>query len=394
MKLPMSVLRDLSGKPFRFNLKNTNNIKSSKAVLAHSKSEASKYDLDLKGSILSDDSLDTSDKETFEISNLLPAISILEKYNFKYEVMPEELVKNSGLFFQDKCMNAFFQCYPEYLCIDILCEIADLEYDLCLFISVDANGHSEIIAIGLIKSYNSQGLMWLCEVFRKHNPSWRKIQFIMSGKNIDCTETVKKAFPEKLVFISLFHSLKAFKRDLSDLEKVSTHDISEALRLFEHMVYTNTELEYSDLAKQMKQLHPSVVMQFRKIWHPKSDSWALGLLFNSKAILKSLNSFLLFIRNKVRPHVINQVSITSIIKAFHSALRKLREDRFKKFASVFYSVPTLFCGKSNACIKYSKYLTQYASELVNEQLNLLDDVKNLKRISPGNSKPAFASFLC
>ncbi|KFM65218.1 hypothetical protein X975_24396, partial [Stegodyphus mimosarum] len=117
-----------------------------------SKSEALKCDQaeDKKSSNYSEHSTQryTIIKEPNETAHLLPVVNILEKYDFKYEVMPDTQRKNNNIFFQDKLMNAFFKYYPEYICIDVLCEIAELERYLCLFISADANGYCEIVSVG------------------------------------------------------------------------------------------------------------------------------------------------------------------------------------------------------------------------------------------------------
>ncbi|XP_055930476.1 zinc finger SWIM domain-containing protein 1-like isoform X1 [Argiope bruennichi] len=313
-------------------------------------------------------------------TNLLPILNILEKHNFKYEVK-HEIKKTNSFYLQDNYMNTFYKYYPEYLCVDFLCEIPDLDVNLYLFISMDGNGCCEVVSIGLIDASDS-GLPWLCDVFKKYNPIWHKIKFVICDKEEGIFEVIKMAFPEKQVLVSFFHSMKTLKRDLAIIDcETSPEDINKIIHVFEQMVFAVDESTYSENMKQLKQMPPSISSYFRKAWFSKRDTWVWGLQLNSKTFLKSFNAFLVSVRKKIRPLVNVQDAIENVAEKICSFLGTSRKEKFETFTLAFdtssiYSQQALYQT-------YCKYVTHYAAELIYEQFNESSKVKNVHKLSCG-----------
>ncbi|GFS36383.1 MULE domain-containing protein [Nephila pilipes] len=309
----------------------------------------------------------------------VPVINLLEKHSFKYEVMQDSDKHN--FFLQDKYMNTFFKCYPEYLCIDFLCEIPDLELNLCLFNCIDGNGCSDIVSVGLIKTLDS-GLSWLCEVFKKYNPNWSKVRLIICDSKARSYEVIKKAFPEKWVLISFYHSMNALKKDLHDVgSEITEQDMNKILNIFEQMVFANDESSYTENFKQMKQMPAPIVTYFRKVWHQKKSYWTWGHQLNSKIFLKSFHNVLSCTRKEIRPLVNILNTVVKVIEKLCSFLKTSRKDKFEKFTSIFEM--TSLCWEQILQRKYSKFVTCYALELIFEQFSMLSHVKNIEKLSCG-----------
>ncbi|GIY30177.1 MULE domain-containing protein [Caerostris extrusa] len=318
--------------------------------------------------------------DTNRAAYILPVVDFLEKYNFKYEVM-QDSEKHDNFFLQDKYMNAFFKYYPEYLCIDFLCVIPDLELNLYLFISMDGNGYCEIVSIGLIKTSDS-GLFWLCEVFKKHNLNWCKTKLVLCDKREKHFENIKLAFPEKCVLISFFHSMKTLKKDLSNLDKdITDQDIKKIIHIFEQMIFAADESIYSENVKLLKQMPSSVANYFLNLGIREKDSWVWGHKLNSKTFLKSFNSFLLSIRKELRPVFTVQDAVEHLVKKFYQFLETSRKEKFKNFTATFKKNST-HCQQI-LYQKYSNYVTYFAVELIYEQFNKSSDIKNIHKLSCG-----------
>ncbi|XP_042896002.1 zinc finger SWIM domain-containing protein 3 isoform X2 [Parasteatoda tepidariorum] len=345
-----------------------------------SKNLAKRYD-DLYGvDEFTEDDEPKFSTNTNEATHLLPVVEVLDKYNFQYEIKPDVSKQHDDIYLQDQYMNKFFKYYPEFICVDLLCEIVNLELNLYLILSADSNGHCEIIAAGLFKSCES-GLEWFCDVFKKHNLNWRKIRVIMSDKKARNNEILKGLFPEKLVFISFFHSMKALKKDLLNLDcKMTDEDINKVVKIFEQMIFSYDESNYSELLKQLKSMPPAVSTYFRKTWHQKKDSWVLNNQLYSKIFLKSFNFYLNVMRKVIRPVISTLNSVESVIKSLCFSIEKMRLKRFKNFTAIF-SQPS--AHQQAITYKYLKVLTAYAVELVSEQINFSLEVKNLKKLGSG-----------
>ncbi|CAL1291081.1 unnamed protein product [Larinioides sclopetarius] len=278
-------------------------------------------------------------------------------------------------------MSAFYKYYPEYLCIDFLCEIPDLELNLYLFISMDGNGYCEVVSIGLINASDS-GLFWLCDVFKKYNPTWRKVRLVICDKKENIFEVIKMSFPEKQVLVSFFHSMKTLKKDLTNIDgETSYEDINKTLHAFEQMVFAVNEPTYSENMKVLKQMPPSISSYFRKVWSSKRETWAWGLQLNSKTFLKSFNAFLVSVRKKIRPSVNVQDAIEIVAEKLCSFLDTGRKEKFEKFTLTFET--TSIYSQQVLYQKYCKYVTRYAAELIYEQFNESSKVKNIHKLSCG-----------
>lgn len=311
-------------------------------------------------------------------NNSPESLQILSELHYYYEESCDDK-QATNLFIQDPLMAKFYSYYPEFVCIDIVCDVPELNQFLVLFIGVDSNGHCEIISVGLLKCGNAQGFVWICDMFKKHNLCWTDIELILSDESCD-REILKAAFPEKLIFTSFFHCMKAFKKDLSSLDSAAVNqDVNKTLQLFEKMMFVTSESGYVELLKQMKQMNAQVFSLFKKKWHVKRDLWALGLHTDSKIFLKAFNTYLLSIRRKLKPVISSQETLGNVIRNLHSAINKLRKEWFQQITKMLHS-PSAPYLKIPVMEKYSTFVTPFASEIIYEQLKKSEDIKIIRKI--------------
>ena len=85
---------------------------------------------------------------------------------------------------------------------------------LYLFLTIDGNGHSEIVLfLEPIKGKEeiSQMICW----FKELNPKWISTKVIMSDKEFTVRRVFTEEFPNAVLQICLFHTLQSLRREIT-----------------------------------------------------------------------------------------------------------------------------------------------------------------------------------
>ena len=64
-------------------------------------------------------------------------------------------------------MKRTFQSYPEIIFVDATYKLLELQLPVYLIVCEDSNGSSEIVAMGILVTEDSESIKWLFEVFKK-----------------------------------------------------------------------------------------------------------------------------------------------------------------------------------------------------------------------------------
>ena len=89
-----------------------------------------------------------------------------------------------GLFFQDEKMQTVYHLFPELLMIDATYKLTELRMPLFVFLAVDGNGNSEIVAIHLTTEESEVALQKLAAIFKCHNEAWIHTKVIITDKDL------------------------------------------------------------------------------------------------------------------------------------------------------------------------------------------------------------------
>ena len=131
------------------------------------------------------------------------------------EIFCDEKKNFKGIFFQDRQMLDAFHAYPEIVFIDATYKLLELGLPTYLMLCEDSNGQSEIIAVCLLATEDSESMKWMMETFKKNNLHWVNIRVVMADKDISEREILKGSFPQADILICLFHTLRSFRREIT-----------------------------------------------------------------------------------------------------------------------------------------------------------------------------------
>ena len=148
-------------------------------------------------------------------------------------------------------MKEDFQSYPEIIFIDATYKLTELHYPVYIFLVEDSMGESEIAGIGLLVSENAESLRWLLNAV------------IMADKDLNERHILKECFPTASVLICLFHTLRSFKRELSDKRFSLSESQNITLKeLFQKLCDAGNVKEYQNTFKTFCQVAPAELRQY------------------------------------------------------------------------------------------------------------------------------------
>ena len=148
-------------------------------------------------------------------------------------------------------MKEDFQSYPEIIFIDATYKSTELHLPVYIFLVEDSMGESEIADIGLLVSENAESLRWLLNAV------------IMADKDLNERQILKECFPTASVLICLFHTLRSFKRELSDKRFSLSESQNITLKeLFQKMCDARNVKAYENTFKNFCQVAPAELRQY------------------------------------------------------------------------------------------------------------------------------------
>ena len=106
-----------------------------------------------------------------------------------------------------------------------------------------SNGQSEIVAICLLVTEDSDSMTWMMEAFNKHSADREHVQVVMADKDIvGERDVIKQQLPNAAIQICLFHTLRSLRRETT-CEKI----IRSEIPLLGNGAENAIENHYSDL---------------------------------------------------------------------------------------------------------------------------------------------------
>ena len=154
-------------------------------------------------------------------------------------------------------MKEDFQSYPEIIFTDATYKLTELRLPVYIFLVEDSMGESEVVGVGLLVTENVESLRWLLNTFKGNNVN-NQTRVIMADKNFNERHVLKECFPSASVLICLFHTLRSFKRELSDKRFHLTEGQSVTLKeLFQNMCYARHTKDYENAFKTFFQVAPA-----------------------------------------------------------------------------------------------------------------------------------------
>ena len=106
-----------------------------------------------------------------------------------------------------KCLKA----YSEIFFLDATYKLLELRLPVYLFMVEDSMGET----VGILVAETEDNVKWMLESLRERNPEFKPRVF-MADKDFNERAIIKELFPTATVLICLFHSLRSFKREISD----------------------------------------------------------------------------------------------------------------------------------------------------------------------------------
>ena len=257
------------------------------------------------------------------------------------EVLADNDGMFKGLYFQDKYMVQAFDSYPELLCLDATYKLLQLRLPVFLMLVEDSNGESEVVAVCVLTSGDSESIQWMVDSFKSHNESWSKTRVVMSDKDLKEREVVKKSFPGVDVLICLFHTLRTFRREITTEKMgITAGQRTTCLEYVQKLAYASSLEEYNKLYEQLKKDCPKKVVEYYdENWHSIKNEWVLGFKASCGSFLNFTNNRLESINGKLKQVINYHSSLEEFVHKFFVILTSLRCERDHKAAISFQKVP-------------------------------------------------------
>ena len=150
-----------------------------------------------------------------------------------------------------KCLKA----YSEILFLDATYKLLELRLPVYLFMVEDSMRETEVVAVGILVAETEDSVRWMLESLRERNPEFKPKVF-MADKDFNERAIIKELFPTATVLICLFHSLRSFKREISDKALGLAEGTQVVIKkLFQSMCYAKSEDEYTKHYEHFMNMH-------------------------------------------------------------------------------------------------------------------------------------------
>ena len=191
------------------------------------------------------------------------------------EVFTDATGTLTGLLFQDTVMKSVFSAYPELLLIDATYKLTNLRMPVYLMMSIDGNGQGEIIFVFLTVVETEQAIAEMVQSFKRANPRWTETKVVMSDKDFNERSVFRKEFPEAVLHICLFHTLRSFRREITtDKMSIRPGERDHALEIITKLAYSKSENEYEEYYQDLVDSGlTNVISYYNSNWHEIRYEW-------------------------------------------------------------------------------------------------------------------------
>lgn len=158
-----------------------------------------------------------------------------------------------AVYFQDQRMKEFFDAFPELLMFDGTFSLNDRRMPLIVLLVVDGNGESQIAGFFIVKSENAAALNYLFTHFKTENPSWEKVEVILTDKAMANRNAIETQFPGVAHHLCIFHVAQIFDREITVLKRNITKEEREiCVYILNQMIYAQDEQRYNQLYNDLE----------------------------------------------------------------------------------------------------------------------------------------------
>ena len=143
------------------------------------------------------------------------------------------------------------------MCIDATYKLLELGLPVYVMVCVDSNGQTEVVAACILITENAQSVAWMMNTFKQHNEAWKNIRVIMADKDIGERDIIKSSIPDAAVLISLFHTLRSLRREIT-CEKmgITAGQRTACLEMVQKLAYASSTAKYSELYEEFQRDAP------------------------------------------------------------------------------------------------------------------------------------------
>ena len=129
---------------------------------------------------------------------------------------------------------------------------------------------TEVVTVGILVTETEDNVKWVLQSLQEKNPE----RVFIVDKDFNERAIIKELFPTATALICLFHSLRSFKREISDKALGLAEGAQLLLKeLFQSMCYARSEDEYTKHYERFMNAAPLHVQKyFNKNWHKLGKS--------------------------------------------------------------------------------------------------------------------------
>ena len=280
-----------------------------------------------------------------------------------------------GILYQDKEMKDMFQSFPEVLFVDATYRINNLQMALYVLLVEDGNGESEIVGFWLLREETAEMITSAVNQFVSDNPASAQVEVIMADKDFVEREAFATAFPNAMIHICCFHTLRTFRREVTvDKMCITAAQRDKALDFLQRMTYASSEMQYQSVYEDFVSSQPVTVRQyFDRNWHDIRHQWVCGLMSSVKNLGNQTNNRLESVNQKLKSVLSPSATLPSCLTSLRSVLTTLRLERDKRAVNIVHKKKVITFPLDDPRHDYSNYLTPYACGLISKQLAKVTD---------------------
>ncbi|CAL4164014.1 unnamed protein product, partial [Meganyctiphanes norvegica] len=262
-----------------------------------------------------------------------------------------------GIFFQTATMKSTFDAYSKMIFVDSTYKVNDLCMPLTVFMCLDGNGESEIIALALVKNENIESVSWIAEKFVEKNPSYVKVQCIMADKDFVERKVFSSFFPGAIILVCIFHTLRIFKRTITELiMNIDTSKKEEILEILQNIVFAKSLDECNSLITALKENSPqNVIDYFTKNWEETKHQWVKGLQTLYRNFYNLTNNRVESINAKIKSVIKHYPTMTQFFSELMIVVKHYETERDNRAIKAFVNTP-IEAPETEDLLYYSKLL--------------------------------------
>ncbi|KAH9360108.1 hypothetical protein HPB48_003834 [Haemaphysalis longicornis] len=197
----------------------------------------------------------------------------------------------------------------------------------------------------------------------------------MADKDLTERLVVNELLPQSALHICAFHTLEAFRREVSVQKLGISRTVQEtALDLLQRMVYAQSEEEYGHLYRTLKSSSPpAVVDYFNSNWHDIHAEWIIASKWSCGNFMNFMHNRAENINGKLKTIVDRYSSYENFVRNFFSFVHSTRKEVAHKAATMLQK-RQVTSSNDEEHVLYCGFLTPYAYKHVERRLRLASKV--------------------